>query len=88
MKNVSRRTFIVGASAGAAGVALGAGAPALVTAIGSSTSKSAKAAAVTGPVMAYAIDPAKGDVILLNGGKKVTVHDPDLAQRLVNAVAQ
>ena len=88
MKNVSRRTFIVGASAGAAGVALGAGAPTLVTAIGSSTSKSAKAAAVNGQVMAYAIDPSKGDVILLNGGKKVTVHDPDLVQRLVNAAAQ
>ena len=87
MKNVSRRTFIVGASAGAAGVALGAGAPTLVTAISNSTNKSARAA-VNGPVMAYAIDPAKGDVILLNGGKKVTVHDPDLAQRLVNAVAQ
>ena len=84
MKKVSRRAFIVGASAGAAGVALGAGVPTLVTAAVDG-SKNKSASAVKGPLMAYAIDPSRGDVVLLNGGKKVTVHNPDLVQRLVNA---
>ena len=84
MKKVSRRKFIVGASAGAVVVGVGAAVPSLVAAQTRSQSKG-KAGAVAGPVMAYVIDPSKGEVILLNGSRKVTVNDPDLVNRLVNA---
>jgi len=86
MKKVSRRKFIVGASAGAVVVGVGAAVPKLVAAHPSLQSKGKTGAAhVSGPVMAYAIDPSKGQVILLNGTRKVTIHDPDLVSRLVNA---
>jgi hypothetical protein len=86
MKKVSRRKFIVGASAGAVVVGVGAAVPSLVAAQTRSQSKGKTgAASVNGPVMAYVIDTSKGEVILLNGTRKVTVNDPDLVSRLVNA---
>jgi len=87
MKNVSRRKFLVGATAGAVVVGVGAAVPTLVAAQSRSQSKAKTGAKVNGPVMAYVIDTSKGEVVLLNGTRKVTVNDPDLVQRLVKAAS-
>ena len=81
MKQVSRRKLIVGASAGAAVVALAA-VPAYET-ISSHTNK--LTANPAGPVMVYVTDAAAGEITVLVGSKQTTRHDPDLVSRLLQA---
>lgn len=85
MKKVSRRKFIVGATAGAAVIGVGAASAKLVSAATGSKSTSGNSGKVSGPVMAYVIDSSKGEVVLLNGTHQVHVNDQDLVNRLVNA---
>ncbi len=84
MKNVSRRKFIIGASAGAVVVAAGAGATA--AAIGPNHEKAAAfAATLSRPLTLYVRDAGKGEMVLLADEKQVIIRDSDLAARLLNA---
>lgn len=83
MAQVSRRKLIASAAAGAATIGVFAGVPALAS---QKWGKAAKLSATgAAPIMAYVIDPSKGDVMLLVGKKQVTFTDPELVARLVKA---
>ena len=82
MKHVSRRKLLVGASAGAAVVALAA-VPAYEAISNSQTKK--LTANPAGPVMVYVTDAAAGEVVVLVGSKYITRHDPELVSRLLQA---
>jgi len=78
---VSRRKLIAGASAGAAAVGVLAGIP--LGELLAHNTKSIPVSAGAGPLMVYAVDPAKAEFVLLIGTQKYTFHDTDLVQRLL-----
>ena len=86
MAKITRRNFIVGASAGVvvAGAAAAAGFEVGVAAKGR-TQTTKPAGNVKDPIMVYVTDPSKSNVVLLVGTKEVTFSDPDLVNRLVQA---
>ena len=89
MAHLTRRKFLTRTTAGAAGVGVLAGALG-VTGVGSLAGASAErlpAAALSGPLMAYVTDAAKGEVTFLVGGQRVTRRDPALVARLWQVVA-
>lgn len=85
MKKVSRRRFVIGASAGAA--AVGAAAVSGVVWGNSPSQQKARqfAATLETPLTAYVRDAARGEIVLLANNNQVIVHDTDLAARLLNA---
>jgi hypothetical protein len=83
MANISRRKFIVGASAGV--VVVGAAAAAGFE-VGAAQNRTARPTGkVTDPIMVYVVDPSKADIKLLVGAKEVTFSDQDLVNRLIQA---
>jgi hypothetical protein len=78
---VSRRKLIAGASAGAAAVGVLAGIP--LGELLAHRTQSGNVPAGTGPLMVYAVDPAKAEFVLLVGTQKYTFNDPALVQRLL-----
>ncbi|MHB8621241.1 MAG: hypothetical protein ACYDAG_17030 [Chloroflexota bacterium] len=94
MHNLSRRRFLGWTSVGAVGAGLLALAPRLATRTDlrpATLTSASDAAEVTGamaappaaePIVAYAHNPASGQVSLMVGTSEVTVHDPDLVARL------
>ncbi|HEY8694340.1 MAG TPA: hypothetical protein VIR57_16555 [Chloroflexota bacterium] len=95
MHNLSRRRFLGWTSVGAVGAGLLALAPRLATrstdprvasvtsASGAVETAGAAAAPPTAePIVAYAHNPASGQLSLMIGTTEVTVHDPDLVARL------
>ena len=87
MKKVSRRNFVIGASAGAVVVGAGVGVPAIVGAQSSQSHQKAQqfAATLVTPLTAYVRDASKGELVLLANNKQVVIQDLDLAARLLNA---
>jgi hypothetical protein len=104
MATITRRTFLQGASVGAAAVgavALGHGIAADHSSTVTSASRGSAAApgasgsanraltqtAASEPVMAYVRDATKGEVVIFVGTREIVRRDPDLAARLMHAVA-
>jgi uncharacterized protein YaiI (UPF0178 family) len=88
MKKVSRRRFVIGASAGAVVVGASVGIPtAIVNAQNSSSQHRATAFAskLATPLTAYVRDAAKGEIVLLANNNQIVITDLDLAARLLNA---
>ena len=83
MAKITRRNFIVGASAGVAVVGAAAAGFGVGSAQGHSSTK--PAGKVTDPIMVYVVDPSKASVKLLVGTKEVTFSDQDLVNRLIQA---
>ncbi len=85
-RRASRRTFLTGAGAAAAGV--GAVAAGLVgaspadAAVRDETERSGEAQ----PIVAYVSDPATGEITLMSGEREVTVTDHRLAQAFARKV--
>jgi anti-sigma factor RsiW len=89
MAHLTRRKFLTRTTAGAAGVGVLAGALG-VTGVGSLMNSGVEglpAAALSGPLMVYVTDAAKGEVTFLVGGQRVTRHDPALVASLWKVVA-
>ncbi|HEY7348643.1 MAG TPA: twin-arginine translocation signal domain-containing protein [Ktedonobacterales bacterium] len=85
MKNVSRRKFIIGASAGAVAIGAGVGVPAVVIGQNQAQKAAKFAATLERPLTLYLRDASKGEMVLLADDKQVIIHDSDLANRLLNA---
>jgi len=87
MKKVSRRTFVIGASAGAAAVGAGAVSGVVWGNLQSPSQQKAKqfAATLSTPLTAYVRDAAKGEIVLMADTRQVIINDTDLAARLLNA---
>lgn len=87
MKKVSRRAFVIGASAGAAAVGAGAVSGVAWGNLQSPSQQKAQQFATTleTPLTAYVRDAARGEIVLLANNNQVVVRDPDLAARLLNA---
>jgi hypothetical protein len=86
MKKVSRRKFVIGASAGAVVVGAGVGVSAIASAQGPSQQKAAQfASTLQTPLTVYVRDAAKGEIVLLANNNQVIIQDKDLAARLLNA---
>ncbi len=87
MKKVSRRNFVIGASAGAAVVAVGVGVPSVLAAQSSQSHQQAVNFAKTldTHLAAYVRNADTGEVVLMANDKQVVIHDVDLASRLLNA---
>ena len=87
MKKVSRRNFVIGASAGAAVVAVGVGVPSVLASQSSQAHQKAIQFANTldTHLAAYVRDAVKGEVVLMANNKQVVIQDVDLASRLLNA---
>jgi hypothetical protein len=84
MQKVSRRKLIVGASAGAAGIGLIAGVPALAERI-TQNGATPKAAGLTNNITAFITTADSSHIVLLVGEKQVMVKDQELIARLVRA---
>ena len=87
MANLSRRTFLAQASAGAviAGVASTAPslfAPTLASASPRSAPPAGPVPATDGPVVAYLKDAGSGDISILVGTREIKFNDPHLASVL------
>ncbi len=87
MQKVSRRNFVIGASAGVLVVGAGVGVPAIVSAQNSQSHQKAQqfASTLATPLTVYVRDASKGEIVLLANNNQVIVHDLDLASRLLNA---
>ena len=87
MQKVSRRKFVIGASAGAAVIAVGAGGTAIaVTQSNAAHQKAVQfASTLDTHLAAYVRDANKGEVVLLANNQQVVIQDVDLATRLLNA---
>lgn len=79
MSETSRRKFLAAAGVGAA-----AGTVAIATA-GAAAGATKKSTSAREPVLAVVPDHRAGLVHLLVGEREVVVHDPDLANRILNA---
>ncbi|HLW02591.1 MAG TPA: twin-arginine translocation signal domain-containing protein [Ktedonobacterales bacterium] len=84
MQKVSRRNFVIGASAGA--VAVGAAGVVWGNLQSPSHQKAQQfASTLATPLTVYVRDAAKGELVLLANNNQVIIHDVDLAARLLNA---
>ena len=89
MVNVTRRGFLKrGAATGAAtvgGLTVGPGLAAALA--GAAGITAVELAGHTGgaPLVAYISDPSRGEVALVAGEREITVRNPDLVRRLLNA---
>ncbi|HLG70186.1 MAG TPA: hypothetical protein VK009_07150 [Chloroflexota bacterium] len=97
MHDLSRRKFLGWTSAGALGAGLLALAPRLAARDGEADRASAglrtgtvttPSPAITEPVVAYAHDPASGQLSVMAGTSEVVVHDPELVARLRQLLAR
>ncbi len=90
MKNVSRRRFVIGASAGAAVIAVGAGGTAIAVSQSNAAHQKAIqfASTLDTHLAAYVRNAETGEVVLLANNKQVVIRDTDLASRLLNAAQQ
>lgn len=87
MEPVSRRSFLVGGSAGvaAAATATGTGIVALSGVAGASPLTEGELAALDQPVIVSVLDAAKGEVELLVGDREVVFVDRSLVAKLLRA---
>ena len=87
MKKVSRRRFIIGASAGAVVVGAGAATGAILGAQSSQAHQKAVqfASTLDTHLAAYVRDANTGEVVLLANNQQVVIKDVELATRLLNA---
>lgn len=87
MEPVTRRSFLVTGSVGAAGAATAFGTGwAMSSAMGDESALSdSEIKDMTGPVVVQVVDPATGELELLSGETGVTFTDKTLAARLVRA---
>jgi hypothetical protein len=77
MSDSTRRTFVKNSAVAAAGMTV---AGALVA-----EQADAKAAAASGPVVAYVRDPRTGEISVMAGERQVSLQDRKLAARLARA---
>lgn len=87
MEPVSRRSFLVGGSAGvaAAATATGTGIVALAGGAGASPLTEGELAALDQPVIVSVLDAGKGEVELLVGDREVVFVDKSLVAKVLRA---
>jgi hypothetical protein len=87
MDPVTRRSFLVKGSAGAAGAAAAFGAGWTISSAGDNDDALSQGELkdLKGPVVAHVTDAAAGKIDLLVGEQEVTVTDKGLAARLLRA---
>ena len=87
MTKQTRRRFLKQSSVGVATVGVLAAAPRLaaVAAPANTSVTELSTTTMSGPLMAYVRDLARGELGVLVGTREVILHDPDLVVRLLNA---
>lgn len=88
MAKLTRRGLLKHTSLGAAAAGALLAVPALTSAQTASVAPPAAARTLpvlTEPLAAYVRDAASGEITLLIGTRELTVHDPELLRRLVQA---
>jgi hypothetical protein len=79
MSDTTRRGFVKNSTAAAAGM----------TVVGALVAEQAdaKAAAKSGPVVAYIRDPGTGEISVMAGEREVKLHDRKIAARIARAAS-
>ena len=90
MAKVTRRRLLKTTSIGAATIGMLAAAPRLATyaAPAAAQTPELSTASMSGPMVTYVRNLAKGEVGILVGEREIVYHDPELVRRLLKATQQ